>query len=219
MVRLILGVIAITFAVPLCAAEPTGDTYPDLSDPKAAAFSLALAVVTGDEPVAKQIYIGDDQEFKELLERMVALKKSREKLSKTAVAHFGKNAVTMANLDSDVRIKDARLSEIVSISKVTLNGNFATLTPTEKDYESLSVRLKKVDNEWRVTDFPHLPLIRYYASLSAEVSDEVAAEIEQGKYQKAYEVFPAFIAKVRSKMKATSEKKLPPGQSTAGKNR
>jgi len=219
MVRFMLGLIAIAIPVPACAAEPTASTYPDLSDPKAAAFSLALAVVTGDEDAAKQIYVGEDKEFKELLETMVALKKSREKLSKTAVAHFGKNAVTMANLDSDVRIKNGRLSEIVAVSKLTLNGNFATLTPEEKDYESVTVRLKKVNNEWRVIEFPHLPLIRYYASLSAEVSDEVAAEIEEGKYQKAYEVFPAFIAKVKNRMKVTSEKKLPQGQSTAGKNR
>ena len=219
MVRFILAVTALVLPLPAWTAEPTADTYPDLSDPKAAAFSLAVAVVTGDEEVAKKIFCGDDKEFKELLETMVALKKSREKLSKTAIAHFGKNAVTMANLDSDVRVKNGRLSEIVAVSKLNLNGNFATLTPDEKDYESLTVRLKKVDNEWRVVEFPHLPMIRYYASLSAEVSEEVAMEIEGGKYQKAYEVFPAFIAKVKSRMKVMSEKKLSPGQNTVGKNR
>jgi hypothetical protein len=65
----------------LLAEEPKVQSYPDLSSPAAAAFSLGVALSQGDEAAARNIYVGQDKEFSTLLDGFVKFKLSSDKLT------------------------------------------------------------------------------------------------------------------------------------------
>ena len=74
------------------AADQKAEPWPDLSEPKAAKFSLGVALVTGDEKAIQESYVGKSKDFFELRGAFVAARKSMARLQKAATARFGRNA-------------------------------------------------------------------------------------------------------------------------------
>src|SRR5438045_516351 len=94
-----------TLAVPAArAADQKPTPWPDLSEPKAAAFSLGVALVTGDEKAIQEIYVGKSKDFFELRDAFVAARKSMARLQKAATARFGRNAAMFGSNEVEVKI-------------------------------------------------------------------------------------------------------------------
>ena len=92
--RPLFGCLLIVMAASNSLAQPQPTPYPDLSEPKAAAFSLGVALVTGDAHTVDSIYIGQDKDFLALRDAIVSGRKGAAKFAKAAKARFGRNAET-----------------------------------------------------------------------------------------------------------------------------
>jgi hypothetical protein len=175
---------------------PAPAAYPDLSEPKAAAFSLGVALATGDAKTAHSIYIGDQKEFSRIVDAFAKAAASAEKFSRIVTAKYGKNAATLvvasAGLEPKLQIaasdSNVPLTALISAAEVKLRGEEATLVLGP----SFEMRLKKENQEWKVVTWPPLPpLLVVFADAAGSAYEELAGEIERGKYQKAHEVSQA----------------------------
>jgi hypothetical protein len=208
----ILVFLAVLAAVPagsgLRAAEQRPAPWPDLSEPRAAAFSLGVAVARGDEKAAREIYAGKDKKFFALLDALAALRKSSERFNRVATARFGTNAATLTGGGFEPKLGGVGLTTIVAVTRAERHGRRATVTPKLDAFKTVKIKLKKVGGKWKVTDFPLVhPLLAPLAEKAAAVYKEVADEIERGKYAKAYEVCEALGTKLAADTKTTPEKK------------
>src|SRR5438105_2977657 len=79
--------------------------YPDLSEPKAAAFSFCVAYVIGVVNVAKEIYAGKDAGVLDQLDAIGSLSAKRQRLANAATKRFGKNAESLILLATDTEPK------------------------------------------------------------------------------------------------------------------
>src|SRR5216110_1052759 len=114
------------------AGAPDAPTaYPDLSEPKAAAFSLGIALAKGDAKTARSIYIGKQKEFFSLLDALAKAAGSAKKFSRAATAKYGENAATLtvptAALEPKLGKSKAPLTSLIAAADVKERGEEATL--------------------------------------------------------------------------------------------
>jgi len=194
--------------------------YPDLSDPKAAAFSLVTALEEGDTKTVRAIYAGDDKSFLEFLDAFDKANESANRVQKAITSRFGERWAKTVDpgLKSGWQVQvgdkpDSKLPLTIAVAsaEVKQQGDTATLKPG-KDVE---VRLKKTDAGWKVTAWPGVhPLAQLNLSMSENFCNQLAAEVEQGKYKKMYEVVAA-AARIQAEQTAKLFKALSPKKDQA----
>ncbi|MBO0699802.1 MAG: hypothetical protein J2P46_15500 [Zavarzinella sp.] len=177
---------------------PAPPPYPDLSEPKAAAFSLAVALARGDVKVAHEVYAGDDKEFLKYLDALAETRANVDRLNRavqTRFGEFGAKAISGGtDFEGQMRVGDkgdakARVTAVLALAEVKQEGDQAMLKLT-KDFE---VRLKKTDAGWKVMAWPPPNPLAYVIFQPFDATcKELAHEVEQGKYVKVYDVVAAF---------------------------
>lgn len=197
---------------------PVPPPYPDLSDPKAAAFSLAAALANGDVKVAREIYVGKEKPFLEYLDALAKMKAKFDRLQRAIITRFGESGWKAYGgrpfgADLEMRVGEkgdtkASMGVVIAVAEVKQQGNEATL----KLSQDLAIRLQKTDAGWKVTNWPGIsPLGSLNLELTERFLDELTGEIEKGKYQKVYEVAAA-AQRIREKQTAELFKELDKGK-------
>lgn len=185
--------------------------YPDLSSPRAAALTLDLALVKGDEKTFKRAYIGEDPLPGAYLKAFARLNAAGDRFTKAMQARFGKKADDWLQEGDDFErltigpTGTQRVATDALIRSMTLkrDGETATLATKMVDQmgesRDVHVRLKRVGGEWKVTEYLPLPVpgaIGVYAQAAA--MEKVAKELEQGRYENPEEVVRAIVAEAFS---------------------
>ena len=180
--RILLSCLLIAAAAGKTIAEEPPTPYPDLSEPKAAAFSLAVGLVTGDVDTVNSIYIGKDKDFFVLRDAIVSGKKGATRLAKAAKARFGRNAeVFILEGHGVITINVPKsLTLMIANGKVQEMGERAVL-----NNGTFVIELRKVDGKWRVIKFPSMPQMAVAIKTAGTVYQRVTEDIESGKCRKA----------------------------------
>jgi hypothetical protein len=170
-----------------CAGAPEAPTpYPDLSDPKAAAFSLGVALVKGDTKTAGAIYAGDEKHFAVCRDALAKVAAGASKLSRAVTGKYGENAATLVVGPAQIEPKFAfkaggpqyPLTSLIAAAESKVSGDEATLDLGG----GTEIRLKKDGNVWKVVAWPPLPRdLLLFADVVGEGYEEVAGDIERGK--------------------------------------
>jgi hypothetical protein len=184
----------------LAAGQPTGPKpepppFPDLSDPKAAAFSLVVALAQGDVTAARAAYVGNEELFLKYLDALGKTKGKADRVERAITGRFGKTAWTAFGrpFDAELQVrgeKDAKvpMSVAIAVAEVKQQGDEATLALAE----GVELRLRKTKKGWRVTQFPGpSPFGFLTLEMADRFLDELATEVEQGKHRKVHEVVAA----------------------------
>ncbi len=177
------------------ARPPAPPPFPDLSDPKAAAFSLATALTEGDAKAARAAYAGKQELFLEYLDAVGRTRAKADGLQRAINARYGAGLWGTIGYSLNVEHPIARddgtktpLSIAVAVAEVKQRGDEATL----KLNKDLTIRLRKSEAGWRVIDFPE-PSPRAFLTfqMADQFLDRLTAEVESGKHKKPYELAAA----------------------------
>lgn len=162
----------------------------DLSSPQSTLQTLARAMELGDVAVAKEAVTPESQR---VVEAIIPIAVSMKKLEQAAVAKFGAGQTLSA---PGMGMADA--IEALRNADVKVNGDTATAAP--KGEGQKPVTLKKVNGQWQADlttnlDLPPGKTLEQFLPVlqgMARVSDQVAADIQAGKYQNVQEARQAF---------------------------
>lgn len=193
---LFLFLVVVTDPALLLAEEPKAQTYPDLSSPVAAAFSLGVALAQGDEATARSIYVGQDKEFSTLLDGFVKSKRSSDKLMNAVYARFGKGPATELFRDDGRPTLGGKMSAptFLASGKAEEKGNTAEVDC----WLALTLQLEKSDGKWKIHKLTWSELVPAYNKMvtatmeaTVRVNEQVLREVEEGKYRHLFEVYAA----------------------------
>src|SRR5205807_7602451 len=136
--------------------SPAPTAFPDLSDPKAAAFSLAVALARSDVKAAREAYAGEEKLFLEHLDALARTKAKADKLQRAITDRFGQSGWIGLGQGFETELKvrvgniQAPLWVAIAVAKVKQEGDQATLAVSG----DLELRLKKTKAGWKVSSFP-----------------------------------------------------------------
>jgi len=193
--------------------KPEPEPFPDLSDPKAAAFSLAVALAQADVTAARAVYAGDQELFLKYLEALSKTKANADRLQRVITDRFGKTAWTAIGspMDAEMQVQGENNSKVamsaaIAVAEVKQQGDEATILLSK----GLELRLKKTKDGWRVTQFPGpSPWGFVTIAMTDKFLDELTKEIEQVKPKKMYELV-ALAQRVQSKVAGELSKAFSP---------
>jgi len=185
---------SLTLAAVLTTNPPTRPPYPDTSDPRAAAFSLAVALAKGDAKTAKAVYDGSDKGFLDLIDASAKAKAAADRYNRAVADRYGPDyadmfAIRPGNLD--LKVNRQSLAVLLADGEVVQKGNEAAITVAGR----FSVELRRDDGGWRVTEWPETLSPAFFAAYDRRVAAVVAAqaeEVERGKHPKPWDAARAF---------------------------
>jgi hypothetical protein len=177
----------------------------DNSDPKAVALAFAKAIENGDAATARQLVVGTDQE-KQFVDSTVAFIGARKKLKDSAVKAFADKAADLADLRGN-------MSDQIPNMDVQIDGDNATLIPPKSQPDGKPFPLTKIDGKWKVklsallsesstqpSESSQQNLAEIQSTLNTWTTsiNELATEIDQGKYKTADDAKAALAAKAQA---------------------
>ena len=171
----------------------------DASTPKGAMKVLMDAMHRADADAVKAASINGDPQ---LIDLMCALTTATTKSRDAAIAKFGDAA---RDVFPDTW---AQAGKSIDDAVVTENGDTATLTSGPKSPNS-AVHLKKIDGVWKI-DFASVPGMSNAAAMRStfqkiiDANNQVADEINAGKYSSAQEANAAVNGKLMTAMHAAA---------------
>ena len=181
---IVLALLAGLVLTPLCTCAA------DLSTPKSAAKSFGEALQNGDAAGVRDASLNGKPE---LVDGMCNMMKSTKALHDAAVAKFGPDGESLG------MGKQADFTKQLENAKVEENGDSATITASD----GKPVTLKKADGDWKV-DFASMPAMDAALKMlpmmakMATANQDLADEIEAGKYATAAEAKKAYGQKMMS---------------------
>jgi hypothetical protein len=195
-----MALITAAAATGALAWAPQALADPDLSSPKAAALSFAVALEKGDTEGAKAAAVATAKNA-EMIGLLTEVGQNANKLRDAAKAKFGDAA---AEQFGTAKHTPEEVAKQLDKADIKIDADTATITnPNPDPRQRGSLTLKKVNNDWRVdlTSGPmgeqliqQLPVLQ---ALSSSFSD-VAAEIAADKYKTVEEAKQAIQARMMS---------------------
>jgi hypothetical protein len=198
--------VAVLFSADPPAARPP---YPDLSDPRSAAYSLAVALSKGDAKTARLVYTGTNKAFLDFIDATATLAAAADRYNRAVTARYGPeyaSSLVYPAGDLELKVNKERLTTLVAVGEVEQKGDDATLT-----FALLCVvRLKKGEAGWKVIGWPadlspaeFSPFFRKLAALTIRQAEDV----EKGKHPKPHDALRAFRIAVAVTEAAEKQKK------------
>ena len=158
-------------------------TAQDLSTPKSAARAFTEALDKGDATAARAAAVTDEKNAA-FVDVMTEFMKETRKLNEAAIERYGDAGKDVGGAESQ---KD--LTKYYDEAEITETGDTATIT--RQDEPSKALRLRKVENEWKVdvasllgSEIDIEKTVAMFRALNAAMR-EVAAEITEGKHASA----------------------------------
>jgi len=151
----------------------------DLSSPQSTLRSYAAAMKSGNSQAAKDAVTGLDPEVVDVMTQSVA---SRNRLAEAAVAKFGDDGKSLAPQN---RTGPADMDKWLADAEIKESGDTATVTP--KDHPEQKLSLKRFNGDWKI-DLSSMPGVSMLSSMMPmmkkmnQANDELAADIQAGKY-------------------------------------
>ncbi len=162
---------------------------PDFSTPKKAAMTLAQALEAGDAAAIKSASVGADPQ---VIDALAASMSAHRALADAATAKFGPAAKGFDNDRGTLHDFAKRLAD----ADITINGDTAAITINGATTPSL--KLKKVDAEWK-TDLSELqPEMAPSMQKMAQITQQLATEISAGKYATIQAADEARMQKIKA---------------------
>ena len=187
--------------------------YVDLSEPKAAAYSMAVALAKGDMPTVRAIYVGDEKAFLSCLNAWGEAKDAGRRFDRVAKSRFGPKAAGLVELgEREIELGGkgrSPLSVLVAVGNERQAGDEAVIDVLEVS----QIRLRKIDQQWKITSFGlstetmrmMLALCKHVAAASTRVTDEM----EKGEYQKPHQVVEALLRATTDGLDKVMEEAFP----------
>lgn len=174
----------------------------DKGDIKESVKSLAIALNNGDGPTAKK-YVASDENNQKLVETLTKVTKANRDLQDAAVAKFGDEGKTLGG--NRMGPKGPQFDKDFDDAQITVNGDTATVTGKTQG-NGHAATFKKEGGTWKL-DFlataPELSQMGPQAGMMAKMADvmnETAGEIKDGKYSSVQEAKQAFYQKIAAAM-------------------
>ena len=155
----------------------------DLSTPKSAARAFTEALDKGDAAAARAAAITDEKNVA-FVDVMTEFMKETRRLNEAAIARYGDAGKEVGGAEAE---KD--LTKYYDEAEITETGDSATIT--RKDEPAKALKLRRVNDEWKVdiasllgTEIDIEKTVAMFKALNAAMR-EVATEISEGKHASA----------------------------------
>jgi hypothetical protein len=184
-----------TFLIGAPQSNPTPVVpFPDLSDPKAVAYSLAIALAKGDVEAARIAYGGNDKAFVDYLNALGETKANVDRLLRAIAHRFGEEVASAFNPSFDSELKTSAgenagkkllISTLIAFAEVKEEGDHAIL----KVIRDVEIGVTKTASGWKVTSWPGMsPMAFATLKIGDKWSRELTDDLEKGKYKTAHEL-------------------------------
>jgi hypothetical protein len=180
-------------------------------DPKGVVTAFFKAMETGDVAGAKALAVGSDKQLA-VLDVLVPVFHGFKQLETAAVKKWGEEGRKTLTEGPGGGLN---VAEKLKNAKVDVKGDAATITPADAKPEDKNseMKLKKVEGKWKL-DMASIPAegmddpkaLKMFKGM-AEVAQQTAKEVDQGKYASANEAKQAMGQKILQMMGIA----LPPG--------
>jgi hypothetical protein len=181
-----------------CAASLT--RAGDKEEIKESTLSFSKALAAGDGATARKYVVGDENSNK-MVDALAEFTKAAKGLQEAAVAKFGEDGRTLGGLGTGRMGPTNTDFKDFDESRLTINGDTATIAPKAGTPGARPTTFKKIDGTWKL-DLTGMFTADHAAQgvammpKMAGVMNELAGEIQAGKYASLQEAKSAFYQKL-----------------------
>lgn len=173
------------------ASAPSG-YVPDQSTPKAAAYALAVALYDGDQKTVDGLYVGKIPATREWLHLLCRQGAAEGRLERAMEKRFGHAGAVLVSPE-ELKLGKMPISGIFADGEVKETGEKADLNCAF----DLTFKLEKREGKWVMSEIPialvmKMSAIQHSTEAEAAATEEMAGQVEAGKFSQVYEVYPAF---------------------------